>query len=65
MLTSYDRQTGSSYCCIQLVPSPEGGTVHALLCLVLITTCNILNLVFELTIRLLYDFHMRTCAVSQ
>jgi len=48
LLTSYGRQTESSYCCIQPAPSREDGT--ASLCFVLITTCNILYFVFELTI---------------
>ena len=45
---SYDRQTESSYCCIQPVPSQEDGT--ASLCSVLPTTCNILTFVFELNL---------------
>ena len=50
--TSYDRQTENRYCCIQPTPSWEDGT--ASLCFVLITTCNILYFVFELTICLFY-----------
>jgi len=60
--TSYDSKTESSYCCIQPAPSQEDGT--ALLCFVLITTCSILNFVFELTICLLYHLQLHTCACA-
>jgi len=58
--TLYDRQTESSYCCIQPAPSQEDGT--ASLCFVSITTCSILglNLVFELIICLLYHLQLHT-----
>ena len=62
---NYDRYTESSYCCSQVAPSQEDGI--ACFVFVLITTCSILNLVFELKIRLLYhsQLHMCACAASQ
>ena len=45
------KQTESRCCCIQPTPSREDGT--ASLCFALITTCNILYFVFDLTCKLL------------
>ena len=63
--TSYDRQTKSSYCCIQPAPSWEGWYCITLFCFnKLATTCSILNFVFKLTIYHL-QLHKHACAALQ
>ena len=60
--TSYDKQTESSYCCIQPLPSQVDGITSLF---ALINTCSTLNFVCGLAICLLYHLQLHTRACAQ